>query len=477
MNVSEPEPPHKREQRAKKVVAPVTSANADASPEKQIQVNSVQDEGKATKQKGHRSRKHTVVAPQIATEGRVAFVADEIAGQTSSVPPPSNVDVSPSAVPVTSQQGTLSTLTSMDTQSVDTEKGASAASAVVNGKEKDNVSFRMRILQRVLKGGGWLVNLCSAAIVSILLGFSSPITSSPILDFIQRYKLSTLVILSIVVLLMLAVLLAWPFLQKRLQPIDARLKAMGAVTGVSMLSSTLCLSLLLITLTRPAWCPTSLCVPPQVVTKPITTTQGTHDSNLDIYFVSFESSTYVIPGDPQKPAYIPSSGDPRSISAIGLDAPKTTPSYPYTIAIGLHSLYTGRYSIFIDKVTLLLIKVSAAPDHLNVYPVRVNTTYSATNPARFVYQGQQAQQVIVDTYSPSPHPRVELRPGESDQIDAAIEARTAVDIQFVLKITYHIATEQQHFTLTLNHTFEAVFSKTFSWQKYQLNLAQNTFVK
>lgn len=273
---------------------------------------------------------------------------------------------------------------------------------------------------------------------------------------------------------MLVALVIWPLLHNRFRPIDARLKAMGAVTGVSMLSSMLCLSLLMMTLFRPSWCPTSLCAAPKVITQPITTTQGSHDANLDVYFVSFQSSAYVIPGDPQKPTYIPRSGDPRSIGAVLLDAPNT--STPYTIAIDLHSLYRGRYSILIDKVTLFLTKVSRVPNLLRVYPVAVLTQYSTTNPSRFVYQGQQAQQTITDSYSTSLLPRVELRSGESDQIDATIEALAPVDMQFVIQVTYHIAAEQQRFTLTLNHTFEVVFSKVSTWQKYQLNLAQNNFV-
>src|SRR5206468_7509265 len=131
-----------------------------------------------------------------------------------------------------------------------------------------------------------------------------------------------------------------------------------------------------------------------------------HDANLDVYFISFQSTTYVIPGNPQKPDYIPNSADPRSIGAMPLNAAATTA--PYTIAIGLHSLYTGIYSILIDKVMLLVTNVNAVPDPLHVYPVVLLTKYSTTNPSRFVYQGQRVHQAIADTYSTSSFPRVEL---------------------------------------------------------------------
>ena len=348
------------------------------------------------------------------------------------------------------------------------------ASEAVKNKEKgkEDTSIRVRILQRLLKGSSWMVNVCAAAIVSVLLGFNQPVSHIPILDFIQRNKLTVLVAVCAVVFLTLVVLLASPSLYKYLRPMDARLKAMGAVTSVSILSCMLCLSLLGITLERPAWCPTSLCPAPRVITKAITTTQGAHDANLDVYFISFQSTTYVIPGNPQKPDYIPSSGDPRSIGAMLLDAPATTA--PYTIAIGLHSLSTGRYSILIDKVTLLVMNVNAVPDPLHVYPVVLLTKYSTTNPSRFVYQGQRAQQAIADTYSTSSFPRVELTSGESDQIDAAVASRFPVDMHFRIQVTYHIATQEQH-TLILPHVFEVVFSNTSNWHTYQLNLAQQNF--
>lgn len=338
-------------------------------------------------------------------------------------------------------------------------------------KREEEGKFTPQILQH---GFGWFVQFCATAILSLLLGFNQPVTHVPILDFIVGRKLTVLAILCVVVLLTAAWLLVSPALYKRLRPMEARLKTMSSVTVVSLLSSMLCLSLLGITLGRPSWCPASLCSPPKVITRPITTTQGSHDTNLDVYFIGFQSAAYVIPDNPAKPDYIPDSSNPRSIGAVQLNAGAT--SVPYAIAIGLHSLYTGRYSIFIDKVTLLVTKVNALPSPLQVYPVVLPTGYSTTNPARFVYQGQQVHQTIPDTYSTSPSPRVVLTSGEPDQIDAAVESLIPVDMYFRLQVTYHIATQGQH-TLILPQTFEVVFSNASNWHKYQLNPVQQNFVR
>lgn len=321
--------------------------------------------------------------------------------------------------------------------------------------------------EKMLKGASWTIQLCAGAILLSLLGFNQ-LPNIPILVFIDYHKLVVLIAVCIAVFLTL-ILLSLDILMR---PVDVRLKAMGAVTGVSILSCLLCFSLLGMTLSRPSWCPASLCPAPKVITKPITTTHGSHDANLDVYFISFQSTAYVIPGNPQKPTYVPNSGDPRSIGAILLKA-GTTPA-PYTLAIGLHSLYTGRYSLLIDKVTLLVTNVNAVPDTLQVYPDTLLTAYSTTNPARFVYQDQQAHQTIPDTYSPSLLPRVELASGESDQIDAAVESRVPIDIHFRIQVTYHIATEEQH-SLILPQVFEVVFSNSANWHPYQLNLTRQNF--
>jgi hypothetical protein len=339
--------------------------------------------------------------------------------------------------------------------------------------KSEGIDIRMRFLERSVKVLGWLFNLSATAIVSILLGFSSPVSSIPILDFFQHYTVIVLAILCVAGISILILLLILPLMQKRLRPMDGHLKTMGAVTSVSMLISILCLFLLTVTLSRPSWCPTSLCPAPKIITEPITTTQGFHDANLDVYFISFQSTAYVIPGDPQLPDYIPSSGDPRSIGAVLLGTPPT--SELYTVAIGLHSLYTGPYPILIDQVRLLLTKVNPVPNPLHVYPVILLTKYSTTNPSRFIYQGQKLNETITDTYSTNPLPRVELRSGESDQIDAIIESRVPIDMQFRIQITYHIATQTQRSMLTLPQIYEVVFSNASNWKKYQLNLDQNNF--
>lgn len=458
----------KRRSNAKEVVEetaiPPRSDTLSAPLEGQAEASDVKVEKRVSRSKGNRPRK------QKNEEQRVEASA-EIPGRdlAPSQPVPiisqPTVGASPVVAPMSSQREVISTATP---EPVRVER--EAVSSV--DKDKENTPVQV-IRQKLYNGIVWTVQVCVGAIITILLGFNQPASHIPILEFIERQKLLVLVVLCVVVLLILGTLVVFLTLDKLRRPMDARLKAMGAVTSVSTLSCLLCLSLLGITLGRPSWCPASLCPAPKVITKPITTTQGSHDANLDVYFISYQSATYAIPGNPQKPDYIPSSGDPRSIGVMQLNPAAT--ATPYTIAIGLHSLYTGRYSILIDKVMLLVTKVNAAPDPLKVYPVVLLTTYNTTNPSRFVYQGQQAHQTIPDTYSTSLFPRVELTSGEPDQIDAAIESRIPVDLYFRIQVTYHIATQGQHI-LILPQVFEVVFSNLSNWQRYQLNLTQQNFV-
>ncbi|WP_126601604.1 hypothetical protein [Dictyobacter aurantiacus] len=343
---------------------------------------------------------------------------------------------------------------------------------VIHGQ--GGISIREHVLRNLSRGLGWFINAFATAILSVLLGFAPPVSDVPLLDFIKSHKLTVLVILCVVVFLTMVALLAF---YERFQPMDALRKAMGTVTIVSMLSCGLCLSLLWVTLARPSWCLTSLsslCPASKTIVKPLTSTRGSHDTNLDAYFISFQSATYAIAGNPLKPDYIPSSGNPRSIGVVPLDT--KAPSTPYTIAVGVHSLSTGGYSVVIDKVALLVTRVNVVPDPLNVYAAGLFTTYTSTNPSRFVYRGQHVSQMIPDTYSNSPLPRVILGAGESDQIDAAFESSVPVDIQFRIQVTYHILTHEDAHSLTLPQVFEVVFSNVSTWRTYQLNLANQNFV-
>jgi hypothetical protein len=414
------------------------------------------------KQRPEPSNKHEQTEPQIlASEHPVQNTPQESSGDPTQTAPQSPQPVLSSISPT------------VQTEPV-TNKAAQSARKSKGSDSKAGAFSRNNVLHFMTKGANWLLSLVCTGIVSILLGFNQPVTDIPVLDFIEHNKLTSLVILCICVFVALLGLVLLHFFDRRFSPLDARFRTMGLVTAVSTLSFLLCFSLLLITLLHPSWCPSSLCQPPTVIAKVVTTTQGAHDNNLDVFFIGFQSTSYVIPGDPQKPDFIPDGRNYHSIGAVLLGVPQSSSSY--TIAIGLHSLNQGRFNILIDKVVLLVRKVSPVPIPLGVYSPVSLETFSATNQSRFVYRGQQAQQIIPDTFSNIPLPRVELATGESDQIDAAIESRLPVDMQFQVQVTYHIATEQQRFTLTVPQIFEAIFSKASNWHKYQLDLSKNTFV-
>src|SRR5258708_1247463 len=168
--------------------------------------------------------------------------------------------------------------------------------------------------------------------------------------------------------------------------------------------------------------------------------------------------------DPQRPIYIPDSKDRGSISAVLLN--RDPSPHPYRIAVGLHSLHQGKYSILIDKVMLVIKQVVPVPHPLRVYIKNLLVTYQ-TNPYLFVYDGQVPRQDIRDIYTTVPYPRVQLLSGESDQLNIEINSHVAANIHFQLHITYHIANEAKDYTLIVPQTFEVVFSKLPNWYEYQ----------
>src|SRR5260370_12243465 len=154
--------------------------------------------------------------------------------------------------------------------------------------------------------------------------------------------------------------------------------------------------------------------------------------------------------DRERSIYIPDSKDPRSISAVLLN--RDPSPHPYRIAVGLHSLHQGKYSILIDKVMLVIKQVVPVPHPLRVYIKNLLVTYQ-TNPYLFVYAGQVPRQDTSDIYTTVPYPHLQLLSGESDQLNIEINSHLAPNIHFQLHITDHIANEPKYNTLIVPHTF------------------------
>src|SRR5437588_2833436 len=161
-----PPPPRKRKSRAKNLageaaIAP-DSDTSSASTEGRTEADGVkveQVEKRVGEPKVRRSRKPKNVEQRAeASEQTPGGDLDTV--QTLPVTSQPTVEEPPQEAPMTSQTETLPTVTPTDMQP-DPEVVASKA---LNSKEKDkeDVSIRVRILQRLLKGSSWMVNVCAA---------------------------------------------------------------------------------------------------------------------------------------------------------------------------------------------------------------------------------------------------------------------------------------------------------------------------
>ena len=180
-----------------------------------------------------------------------------------------------------------------------------------------------------LQGLKWFYLLVVAGVVAILFGFNPSPSSIPILTEIQRYPLIGLAaVLLFILFTSLAVFLErHPDIFEGPRQVPSVLSVLTSV----VLSSTgfvLFTALLVVVLARPSWCPTQICPAAPVVHQP----GSAYDSNLEIYPIGVQSTTFAIPGYP--PSYTAQTA-PKSIGVERLD---TTPEDVYKVAFSLHNL-------------------------------------------------------------------------------------------------------------------------------------------
>jgi len=319
-----------------------------------------------------------------------------------------------------------------------------------------------------LQALAWLINLIVPTIIAILLGFSPLPTTIPLIGFVQQHPLPALLVGGVVTLITFFAL----FITYRPKPTDDKKpqwqfanssRPLIVVTTLSMMSTLVCLALLLVVLLRPAWCPSGLCPPPQVLTNP----NGVHTADLELYPRALErtpfviqSTSFVIPGDP---ASYTERTIPNSIGAVNLDVKQIA---PYRIMLGVRSLQQGRFGLVIEQVALVIVEVPPMPRPLNVWSTPPTVNYN-TNTYQVSYRGQNLQAVLPATYVTSPHGFLELVPGEADQFNVQISSRFPADVKFKVQVTYRVSNESQMTVLTFPHVYEVVFSDNSNWHEFE----------
>jgi hypothetical protein len=339
------------------------------------------------------------------------------------------------------------------------------AHAIVPLRARPHRSFLDRVAALGIYAAFALACAALIAVALVLLGAQLPIGSSPLLDLIHRYPLPTLVVTGLLTLATLSSVVLLRANARAGAPVPEELAAstrtgwrgprQAIALATSSVSALTLFALLAVTLARPPWCPTALCPPPQILTR------GVHDANLEVYLTAIESALFEIPGDPQ---HYTLANLPREISAQRIDRPNQS---PYRVVVGIHSLQQGRFGLIIEQVAAVIDTTPVTPNPLNIWNAGPGVEYTST-PFQATYRGEPAGASLIAHDVPYPEAQIQLRPGESDEIDLEMLSTMLADIQFHVEVTYKVTNESARHTVALPQRFEAVFSNTSNWHLYTL---------
>jgi hypothetical protein len=302
-------------------------------------------------------------------------------------------------------------------------------------------------------------------LIFTLVGLNSPASYPPLFTIIHEHNTISIIIIILIALYFVRVLLVGTKSEQEesKKPSLSRswyLRPILFLNALSYTSSIFLLFVLLLLLIRPAWCPTPICPTQQRIL--IFHQQSTHDDNLEMYFIANQSSFYAIPDDP---AQYTRSNLPMSITALHTDGENSM--LLYHLIIGLNSLQQGHFGMIIEKVNLIILKVAPIPHPLNVWNNPLNVYNENENQYRALYLGQQAGAVIPADYLRIQFGFVQLKPGETDQIDLHVISRVEANIWFTVQVVYRIANKSQLHTLRLSQQFEVMFANKLDWHLYQ----------
>jgi hypothetical protein len=324
--------------------------------------------------------------------------------------------------------------------------------------------YRLAKLWMKLVAG--LTSLILTSIMSVVLGFGSWAPPS-FVDFVKLHTSISLLIGSIVVFISLLALFfsrgpAPEYDQPSANEETRRYRrVVWYATGIS--SSSLLLSFVLVgmVILRPVWCPVLLCPAPQLIINP----QGVHDSNLEVYSQAVQSPSYFFAGSSEQYTL---NNLPMDASALRIDTPLQK---PYRVVLGVHSLQQGRFGLIIEQVVLVVKQVTLVPSPMHVW-IQSETRDYHSNLYQVRYEGQDAGAQLLAIYTPSNgliDGRVQLIPGESDELDIQVTSRVVADLHFQVQVNYRVINESKEQTILLPKIFEIIFSNASNWHPYYIH--------
>jgi hypothetical protein len=340
-------------------------------------------------------------------------------------------------------------------------------------ENKRGTIFYRRVHEVSKRGRKYLIQrlpLIIPSLILMLLGFKEIPQKIPLLDIAKKYPVGTPIIGGALAFVCLAGLIISfmpePNNNSSTPKHSKDWRNWWWMSATAMLATSFLLSstLLVVALVRPVWCPSALCLPPQLI--PITYSKGIHDSNLEVYFTTFQTTSYVLSRNPTSYTLkdLPVSNRPESIGAQRIDEKTFS---PYRVVLGVHSLQQGRYGLIIEEIALLVRQVPLTPSPLNVWVNSPRQDYHS-NPYLVIYNGQAVGTMLAAVYMPIPHAHVQLAPGEADELDVQVVSETIANLQFQVQVTYRVSNESQLRTLILPNVFEVVFSDLYNWHPYHL---------
>lgn len=124
--------------------------------------------------------------------------------------------------------------------------------------------------------------------------------------------------------------------------------------------------------------------------------------------------------------------------------------------------------MIIEQVAIVIKQVNTLPYPLHVWFEGPKANFT-NNPYQVIYTGEEVGKVIPATYTgQTKTAKVQLVPGESDEVTLEVLSQQVADIHFQVEITYRVVNESEMHALTLSNMFEIAFSDKSNWHPYKL---------
>jgi hypothetical protein len=298
-------------------------------------------------------------------------------------------------------------------------------------------------------------------IIGLLVGLNSLSSSIPLLNLIGVQPPLALGLIGV----FLAIIIFSPLFSLHPDnndpPDNSYQRRIYRATAISLVSALLFVSLLSLVLIRPSWCPAAICPPPVLVTNP----DGEHDANLEVFYTATQSAYYTIPDAPTQYdlGHLPDTVGARLAGSNSL---------PYRAVVGIHSLQRNtRFGLIIERVALQVETAGPVSKPLNVWMKGAPLEYNS-NPFLATYRTEKTGQTLTAFYAQSPHTGVQLRPGESDELDVEVRAEVSVHLSFRVQVTYRVSDQVESHSLTVPHLFDLDISSQDNWHLHQFEDGQ-----